>query len=138
MIVGFIASFCLYFVYTMLIYNKVPDSANIHFMYSAVNAILWGMPSYDLPYWALVPLVFNSTRIELCNCRLMVHANNLPFALLKLLKNFLLISFLFYLSRYTKMSATLVLSILTIDIIQAIRWEIKVINYVNQARQSGK
>ena len=138
MIVGFIASFCLYFVYTMLIYNKVPDSANIHFMYSAVNAILWGMPSYDLPYWALVPLVLNSTRIELCYGRLMIHANNVPYALLKLLKNFLLITFLFYMSRYLQMSATLVLSLLTIDIIQAIRWEIKVIKYVNQARQCGK
>ena len=136
--IAFIASFCLYFLYTMLIYSKVPSSLKIHFMYSAVNAILWGLPSYDLPYWVLLPLVFNSTRIELCNCRLMVHANNVPFALLKLLKNSLVITFLFHLSRHAKMSASLVLSILSIDIIQAISWEIKVIHYVNQARSTGK
>lgn len=122
----FISSFILYLVYSRLIYSKAKTGGpEVHCMFSAINAIFWGFPSYNLPYWVLLPLVLNSTRLELWFDSIMIHSNNVAFAVLKCIKNFIPMSVMFYFASTLKANASFVLSILTIDIIYTILWAIK-------------
>ena len=109
-------SLCLFWVYTRLIYHKArPMHTTLvaaHAMFAAINTIMW--ERQNMPYWVIIPIIANSTRIELLYESLAIHTNNIPFALLILLKNTIVILTL------RGMHTSLVTSILSMDVIHFI------------------
>lgn len=120
-ILAYIASLCLFWMYTKLIYHKArPIHRSLvaaHAMFAAINTILWDLKSYNMPYWVIIPIIANSTRIELFYESLMIHANNIPFALLTYLKNTIIISLIFAWASAAGMNTSLIISILSMDVI---------------------
>ena len=131
MILAFFVSFGLFWLYSKLIYSKsvVFHRGLIvsHIMFSAMNSILWSLPSMNLPYWVVIPLMLNSTRIELWYESLMIHANNLAYAQVITVKNALPIVWMFHCSNKAGVNASFVLSILIMDIIHFMLWSFKTI-----------
>ena len=118
-ILAYITSLCLFWLYTKLIYHKArPFHRSLvaaHAMFAALNTILWDLKSYNIPYWVIIPIITNSTRIELLYESLMIHANNIPFALLTYLKNTIFISLIFAWASAARINV--VISILSMDVI---------------------
>ena len=114
-------AFCLFWAYSKLIYHKeVPDKRQLmtsHLMFCALNTIFYRLPSFNLPYWVIVPLLLNSTRIELWWESLMIHANNLVYAQMKTLKNAIFMVCLFHCADKYNFNASFVVNILAMDMI---------------------
>ena len=113
------ASWALFYIYTVLVHHKaLPMKKHLiaaHTMFAAINGVMWAGPSYNLPPWVIIPLLINSSRIELMYFKATVHANNIGFALVVLMKNSIPIGMLFIWANLAGMSAAFVLSILSMD-----------------------
>ena len=110
----------MFWVYTKLIYHKsVVDERHLiaaHLVFTVLNTIIWGLPTPNLPYWVVVPLLLNSTRIELWYDSIMVHSNNLGYAQLMTVKNAMVIIPVFHCADKVNYNSGIVLSILVMDI----------------------
>ena len=114
----FLASCLTYLLYSMLIYHRSnTGSLRIYLTFSAINAIALGFPSYNLPHWCFVPLLLNSTRIELWFDLLMIHSNNTLYALLKLTKNFFPMVVMYLIAFFFEKSASFFISIIFMQMI---------------------
>jgi hypothetical protein len=118
--IGFAISFALFWAYTKLIYHKsVVDKHHLiaaHFTFTVLNTMLWGLPIPNLPYWVVVPMLLNSTRIELWYDSIMVHVNNLGYAQLITLKNAIAIIPLFHCADKVNYNSGVIMSVIVMDI----------------------
>lgn len=103
--------------YDKLFVNTQLRAAHILF---AFTGLLW-LPN-NAPAWTIVPLILNSTRIELFN--LTFHVNNTVYFLLHVLKN-MPIALCFYWTHSHNHSGAYVVSILFMDLLSLILWELK-------------
>ena len=103
--------------YDKLFVNTQLRAAHIMF---AFTGILW-IPN-NAPVWTIVPIILNSTRIELFN--LAIHVNNATYFLLHVLKNMPIV-LCFYWTHSHNHSAAYVVSILFMDFLSLILFELK-------------
>jgi len=139
-VVHYVLAFFFFWLYAKIIYHRSRvDKRHLilaHFMFSSLNAIFYSMPSFNLPYWVVVPLLLNSTRIELWFESLMIHMNNLGYAQITTLKNALFLIPLFHWADKLNCNATFVLNVLGMDVLHFVLYEIRLFKKKTAKRTS--
>lgn len=114
-------AFVGFWMYTKLVYHdSMPLYRHLrgaHLLFS-LTGMLW--VEGEAPYWFVVPLVLNSTRIELYNIRF-----NFWYVVMYLVKNSA-IALNFHWAYTEKYSGAYVVSVLLMDLMHWLMWELRV------------
>ncbi len=117
-------AFLAFWVYHKFIYyDNKPMHKHIiaaHLLFTATG--LFGIPG-NVNYWLVIPLLINCTRIELYT--LPLHTNNVGYFVLHVLKN-IPIWLMFHIAHSRGYSGAYLISILTMDTIAWVLYEIRV------------
>ncbi len=139
---SFAISFLMFWLYTKLIYHKsVVEHRHLiaaHFIFIVINPILWDLPTSNLPYWVVVPLLLNSTRIELWYESLMIHANNLGYAQLITLKNAIPIVWVFHCADKVNYNSGVVMSIVLMDVMHWVMHTVHQTKYIRWTENKNR
>jgi hypothetical protein len=122
-----ILTYFAFFGYQKLIYYKNKPIhehlVSAHLMFTATG--LFWVPG-NINYWLVIPLLVNCTRIEMYYESLAYHWNNIGYFIVHVVKN-LPIWLMFHIAHWEGYSGAYLISILIMDTMAWVLWQIKVI-----------